>query len=99
MKDKSDIPIYFSDNGNIIQGNYNITQGFNIYFCEIGIKLAEKIPNSTNSYKDYLGNEIEENFKNITKDVILDKECKLKPKNSVGLDCLSSKQLKDVLPL
>ena len=30
----------------------------------------------------------------LTKDVN-----KLKPKNSVGLDCLSSKQLNDVLPL
>ena len=67
MKDKSDIPSYFSDNGNIIQSNYNIAQGFNIFFCEIGPKLVEKVPNSTNSYIDYLGNEIEENFKNTTK--------------------------------
>ena len=48
------------------------------FFCEIGPKLAENIPISTKSYKDYLGNEMEENFvyKNITKDVILDKGCK-----------------------
>lgn len=75
---------------------YNIAQGFNKLFCEIGPELAENIPNSTKSYKDYLDKEIEENFvlKNITIDAILDIY-----KNSVGLDCLSSKQLKDVLPL
>ena len=78
VKNKSNIPSYFSDNGSIIQGNYNIAQGFNKFFCEIGPKLAENIPISTKSYKDYLGNEMEENFvyKNITKDVILDKGCK-----------------------
>jgi len=101
VKDKSNIPSYFSDNGSIIQGSYNIAQGFNNFFCEIGPKLAESIPSSSKSYKDYLGNEIEENFvfKNITIDAILDIGGKLKPKNSVGLDCFSSKQLKDVLPL
>ena len=71
VKDKSNIPCYFSDNESIIQGNYNIAQGFNKFFCEIGPKIAENIPIST---KSYLGNEIEENFvfKNITKVVILD---------------------------
>ena len=28
VKNKSNIPSYFSDNGSIIQGNYNIAQGF-----------------------------------------------------------------------
>ena len=95
VKDKSNIPSYFSDNGSIIQTIIILHRGSTIFFCEIGPKLAENIPISTKSYKDYLGNEIEENFafKNITKVVIL------KLKNSVGLDCLSSKQLKDVLPL
>ena len=55
MKDKSNIPCYFSDNESIIQGNYNIAQGFNKFFCEIGPKIAENIPIST---KSYLGNEL-----------------------------------------
>ena len=42
--------LIFSDNESIVQGNYNIAQGF---VCEIGPKLAENIPNSTESYKDW----------------------------------------------
>ena len=95
MKVKSNIPSY-SLIMEVLYKYYNIAQGFNKLFCEIGPELAENIPNSTKSYKDYLDKEIEENFvfKNITIDAILDIY-----KNSVGLDCLSSKQLKDVLPL
>ena len=101
MKDKSNIPSYFSDNGSIIQGSYNIAQGFNNFFCEIGPKLAESIPSSSKSYKDYLGNEIEENFvfKNITIDAILDIGGKLKPKNSLDYIFYLVKQLRNVFPL
>ena len=54
MKDESNILSYFSDNESIVQGNYNIAhQGFNKFVCEIGPKLTENIPNSTESYKDW----------------------------------------------
>ena len=38
MKDESNIPSYVSDNESIIQGNYNIAQGFYKFVCEIGSK-------------------------------------------------------------
>ena len=62
MKENSNIPSYLSDNGSIIQGNYKIEQGFNRLSFEIGPKLAENIPNSSKSDKNYVGNAIEENF-------------------------------------
>ena len=40
VKDESNIPSYVSDES-IIQGNYNIAQGFNKFVCEIGPKLAK----------------------------------------------------------
>ena len=54
---------------------------------QLGPKLAENIPNSTKSYKDYLENEIEENvvLKNITIDAILDIGGKLKLMDLRGL--------------
>ena len=72
MKENSNIPSYLSDNGSIIQGNYKIEQGFNRLSFEIGPKLAENIPNSSKSDKNYVGNAIEENFVLVLK---LEKNC------------------------
>ena len=79
----------------------NIAEGFNKFFCEIGPKLSEKIPPSNKSYKDFLNNHVEENFvfKNLNVTDINEKGAQIKSKSSSGIDNISSKLLKQVLPV
>ena len=101
FKDKSHIPDFFIENQEVIQGDINIAEGFNKFFSEIGSKLSSEIPSHNGSFHSYLGERIEENFvfKEITKESLLDIGKTLKPKKSSGIDNLSSKQLKEVLPI
>ena len=100
IKDKSQVPDFFIENHEIIKGDLNIADGFNKFFSEIGSKLSSEIPPAKGAFNTYLNDRIEENFvfKNITKEDILEVGKYLKPKRSAGIDNLSSKQLKDILP-
>ena len=40
--------------GQTVTGNENIANEFNRYFCEIGPKLAEKIPTNNVDYLQYI---------------------------------------------
>lgn len=100
FKDKSEIPEFFIENGDIIKGDLNIAEGFNKFFSSIGSKLSSEIPVRNGSFKAYLKNEVEENFvfKQITSESLLEISKTLKPKKSSGVDNLSSNQLKFILP-
>jgi hypothetical protein len=99
-KHKSDIPNTFISNGHILSGSFEIAEGFNNFFANIGPELSKKIPNSSNSFKDYLSGELQENFifANMTHDIIFEAAKRLKNKNSAGPDRLSSHILKHILP-
>ena len=58
------------------------------------------IPKSNKSYRDFLKNPVDESFvfKTFNRVDILEMGAQLKPKNSSGIDNISSKQLKEILP-
>ena len=80
VKDKSKTPEHFIENGNIIQGDFNIASEFNKFFCNIGPKLSNDIPKSNKSYRDLLKNPVDESFvfKTFNREDILEMGAQLK---------------------
>ena len=101
VKDKGCIPDYFIEKGELIKGDLDIAEGFNTFFSQIGPELSNKCPSSSKSYTEYLKNKIDEDFvfSRVTPDLLEKVAKQLKPKTSAGLDNISSKQLKDILPI
>ena len=99
-KGNVDIPKIFHSNGKVISGNFEIAEGFNEFFVNIGPKLAKSIPNSSRPFSDYLSNPVKENFvfSNMRPDIILEALKKLKNKKSSGHDKISSNLLKFIIP-
>ena len=97
---KVDIPTLFVSNGKILSGDFEISEGFNKFFANIGPDLAKSIPNSTKHFSEYLSEECRENFvfANVTPNILLDALNKLKNKNSSGTDKISTNLLKFIFP-
>ena len=87
-------------NGNILSDSFEIAQGFNDFFSNIGPELASQIPDSGKDFSEYLSEEIKENFvfANITEEIMTNFK-KMKSKSSSGPDNLSSKLLKEIIGL
>jgi len=66
----------------------------------VGPTLAEAIPKTNVNYAQYLPPPIPQNFifANVTPEIILETLAKLKSKNSIGCDNISTKLLKDIIP-
>ena len=98
-KSKDSLPSFFKSNGNIISGNFEIANGFNDFFSNIGPQLADKIPTSSKHFLDFMPLPVAENFvfANITPEIVLNNVKKLKSKSSSGPDHVSSKLLKDII--
>jgi hypothetical protein len=98
-KSKHDIPGIFSDGSVYYTGAKEIAEGFNDYFVKVGPTLAEAIPESNISYEHYMPPPTPQNFvfANVTQDLILETLAKLKPKNSLGGDNISTKLLKYII--
>ena len=100
-KEKSQLPDFFRDNGQLIKDNINIANGFNEFFSQVGPKLASDIGQSDVSFDSFLSdsNPIDFEFHKISETDIL-KICReLKPKLSSGTDFISNKLLKHVAPI
>ena len=78
-----------------------IANGFNDYFADIGSKLAAKIPPSNKKFTDFMGEPRSStfNFTRITKEDILSMTKKMKPKTSLGIDKMSNKIVKCIVPI
>ena len=100
-KSKSDIPCIFKDENLTYSNFFDIAEGFNNFFCGIGQKLANEIPQTEKSYTEFLGDKLSQNFKfdHITEENILSTLSKLKPKYSSGRDNISTMLLKEIMPL
>ena len=94
------IPDFFLDENVCVTGDLSIAEGFNKFFSEIGPKLSANIPDVNATFKDFLGEEQTEQFvfKPLTPKDILEVGKTLKAKNSTGVDGLSGKILKEILP-
>ena len=100
-KSKEQIPSYFQDNGEIISDYLEIANGFNNFFANIGPKLASKIPPSNTNFREFLPDTNPNTFRfaRISEMDILEICRKMKPKQSSGADCISTKLLKEIAPI
>ena len=61
-KCKNDVPCVFTDE----QKSYNtfseIANGFNDFFVDVGPRLSESVPQSSKSFRDFLGDQYDEEF-------------------------------------
>ncbi len=100
-KCKNDVPCVFTDE----QKSYNtfseIANGFNDFFVDVGPRLSESVPQSSKSFRDFLGDQYDEefNFQEVNSFIINTTLSKLKSKSSVGNDNISMKLLKEIMPL
>ena len=99
-KPKESIPSLFLHDGKVFNGLDEITEGFNTYFVNIGSELASAIPNSDTSFSSFLGDPFNVNFifANITYQKVYEILNQLKSKNSSGIDNISTKLLKEIMP-
>jgi hypothetical protein len=83
-KDKSQLPDFFRENGNIITDYLEIANGFHDFFSQVGPKLASEIGQSDVSYDSFLldENPVIFNFSRMSETDILKICDQLKPKLS-----------------
>ena len=100
-KVKENIPNYFCQGNNKIIGSLNIANGFNEFFSEIGCELARKFSDSQETFREFLGEEVQTDFTfpPLTTETLEIVANNLKPKLSCGPDKISSRLLKDILPI
>ncbi len=81
--------------GQTVTGNENIANEFNRYFCEIGPKLAEKIPTNNVDYLQYITPCTSQfTFKQISVEDLTNVLNKMKTKKAAGSDKITNKLLK-----
>ena len=108
---KSDPPSYFKklihrpNNQQPVEiklyDNKTIANEFNLYFANVGYELSNKIKYSGKKIvENYLYSKVDSkfNFKTVTNDEVLTIIGSLKPRNSSGIDNISSKQLMQLAP-
>ena len=100
-KDKIIIPNCFKDGSLNIMGTQDIAEGFNNFFSSIGSELANRIEISVKHFSEFLGERVVNNFvfAPVTPELILHIAKKLKTKRSTGPDNMSTKLLKEILPI
>ena len=99
-RQRDKIPDYFRHKGNILRDPKTIADEFNKYFAEIGPNLAEKVPQSSKPFSDFLGSKIESDFKftELSESRLFNFIKRMKPKTSFGEDLVSNKVLQFVAP-
>ena len=98
---KHKLPTVFKENGTDITDNINIANKFNIFFTNVGQKIAKDIQYDGNkNYSYYLNKQINSTFtfKNIDEIIVKKTINNLPTKNSCGYDDISSKLLKVIAP-
>ena len=90
------LPEKLKVNNNIIIINSDIAETFNNYFSNVGFNLAQKLPNSTKHFSEFLT----ESFSQMSDQIITVKELKnafisLKVNKSTGYDEISSNVVKN----
>ena len=99
---KNKFPTVFNDNGSMITDKVNIANKFNVFFTNIGEKIANGINYDGNkNYGHYLNKDIHSSFTfmNIDEDAINKIIYNLPPKSSSGCDGISTKLLKVIAPV
>ena len=100
-KAKVGIPNYFKVGIQNIVGSRDIANGFNVFFSSIAQKLANNIEIATKHFTEFLGERVVNNFifAPVTPQLLNEIVGKLKPKRSTGPDNISTKLLKEIMPI
>ena len=100
-KQKDQLPNFFLKNDQVINDTLDIANGFNTFFAGIGPQLASKIVPSDTNFESFLTNRNPSSFQfsKITEMGIFETCRQLKPKLSSGADFISTKLLKEIVPL
>ena len=94
------MPSFFKQNKDILNDPLEIANGFNDFFVGIGAQLAAEIQPPQRSFKTYLKqHDSLFKFSSVSEATILHVIKKLKPKTSAGVDCVSNKLLKRIVPI
>ena len=98
---KNDVPCIFTDNQRSYSNFSEIANGFNDFFVDVGPRLSESIHPSPKSFRDFLGDQYDEqfHFQEVNSFIINTTLSKLKSKSSVGKDNISMKLLKEIMPM
>ena len=95
------LPRLFKMGETIITGSKAVASGFNDFFSNIGKDLVSKIPITATNFREFMGDRVVVDFifAPLTPQLLIKIANKIKPKNSCGPDFISSKLLKDILPI
>ena len=97
-KDRSSTCRYFFENKEGITDGQKIAQGFCDFYCQVGPKLAAKIKKEQRSYREFMGEPVQESFilTPTTPQEIEDLCLALDPGKGIGWDEVSPKVIKGV---
>ena len=100
-KNKSKISNVFRIGNRLFKDNKAIAKGFNEFFSKVGEELASHIRDSTVHFSEFLDERIIVNFifAPLTAQTLTKIASQMKPKSSRGPDYMSSKMLKEILPI
>ena len=95
------LPEYFNLGNCKIRDSKDIANGFNDFFSSIGSELAEQIITTNKDFREFMGSRIVQEFvfSRVTPNTLLQVAQNLKPKSSWGPDNISSRLLKEILPI
>ena len=94
-------PSKFNYSNKVFDGFKDIADGFNTFFSSVAEELALKVPQTAKNFIDFLGERVTNNFvfATVTPQSLFDIINKMKPKRSAGPDNISTKLLKEILPI
>ena len=101
FKDKSGIHKNIQINGINESDKHVIAEGFNEFFSNIGKQTSKNVPRANRNYMSYMPTPTLNSIfiEPVTEEHVLQAATKLKPKTSCGYDQISSKLLKETLPV
>ena len=100
-RNKEKLPNTFKIGDTVVTNAKSVASGFNDFFANIGKDLVNQISDSARNFREFLGERVVVDFifAPLTPQIIYKIANKIKPKNSCGPDYISSKLLKDILPI
>ena len=99
-KSNNALPDTFISDGKVLSDSYEIAEGFNNFFSNIGPELAKVISPPVKHFSSHLKEPCVQNFvfANVTQNTVEEALHRLQNKNSAGLDKISTNLLKYISP-
>ena len=100
-RDKERLPSSFKIGETVVNDSKSVASGFNDFFASIGKDLVNNIAVNARHFREFLGERVAVDFvfAPLTPQLLCKIANKIKPKTSSGPDYISSKLLKEILPI